>query len=428
MKKAEINPARLCGTLTAQPSKSVLHRAIVCAALAAGKSTIFPFVPSDDIRATIGAVKALGASVTEQDGTLVVDGTKTFLLTDRVINCAESGTTLRLLLPVAAAGALIVSFTGAGRLPQRPLGPYLDCLPPAGVHIDSAGGLPLTLSGALHPGEFRVPGNVSSQFISGLLLALPLLGGDSEILLTTPLESAAYVDLTIDVLRGFGVQVQRREAEDGVRFSVPGRQHYAPRDFTVEGDWSQAAFWLCANAIGSDVRCRGLLAETRQGDRAILKILQQFGAVVDIAPDGEAFVRHGSLRAAEVDASQVPDLVPVLAVVAAFSAGCSVIRGASRLRLKESDRLRALAEELRALGANIREEGDSLVFHGRPTLRGGVADGAHDHRIVMALAVAATRCKGPSLITGCESISKSYPGFFLDYNSLGGDARVVDMG
>lgn len=434
MKTAVITPARLRGGVPAQPSKSALHRALICAALARGRSRIAPVELSDDIEATVGAVTALGAIVEAQDDALVVDGTRTFLLPQKVANCNESGSTLRFLIPVAAAGGLELSFTGAGRLPSRPLDAYLDCLPKAGVRCsspatggNSAASLPLTISGNLQPGEFRIPGDISSQFITGLLLALPLVGGDSEIVVTTPLQSASYVDLTVDMMAQFGVEVEKVPEKGGARFRVPGRQQYRPRDCRVEGDWSQAAFWLSANALGSEISCPGLLRSSRQGDKAVLELLQGFGALVDF--EGAAsMVRGASLHGGDVDAAQVPDLVPALAVVAAFSAGHSVIRGAGRLRFKESDRLHAVCAGLQALGANVRETEDGLDIHGRPALPGGQVDGAGDHRIVMALAVAATRCRGPVVIKGCECISKSYPAFFEHYNKLGGDVRVVDMG
>lgn len=491
MKRAHIRGGRLTGAVTPPPSKSAAHRGIICAALARGVSRVAPFALSDDMRATIGAMRALGASVTEADGALLVDGTGTFSGVSGSIDCIESGSTLRFLIPVAAVCGASFTFTGRGRLPQRPIGPYLDCLPPAGVACETAGGLPLAIHGALRAGDFALPGNVSSQFITGLLLALPLLEGDSRIRLTSPLQSVGYVELTLDVLRAFGIEV--RAAENG--YDVPGGQHYRAHDFTVEGDWSQAAFWLAAGALGGPVTVRGLRADSVQGDRAILPLLRRFGARVEETTEGFTASR-APLRGIDIDASQIPDLVPILAVVAAFAQGDTVIHGAARLRIKESDRLHAIALGLRALGARIDEAPDGLTIHGplsaaelkaakpeaeqpgaaqsstaqpkttesetwkdgavrtdmaasdttRPdTARLDTApldaaqpdtahlDGANDHRIVMALAVAAAAagCENPRLsadIAGCEAINKSYPAFFEHFTQLGGKADVLDMG
>jgi 3-phosphoshikimate 1-carboxyvinyltransferase len=426
MSSVIITPAPLHGNVTPPPSKSAAHRGIICAALAKGQSIITPFEPSDDMTATIGAVKALGASVIQEGEKLIVDGTNTFRTISTEIDCLESGSTLRFLIPVAATSGKQVSFTGRGRLPRRPIGPYLDCLPPAGVLCDTLGGLPLTISGTLKPGIYTLPGDVSSQFITGLLLALPMLCGDSEIRLTTPLQSEGYISLTMDIMSRFRVQTSR----SGQTFFIKGNQSYVPCQFGVEGDWSQAAFWLAAGAVAANrldtINCLGLGPKSKQGDKAVCDILRSFGANVSCGDSVSA--RGGNLHCCNIDASQIPDLVPVLAVVAALSEGRTIIGNAARLRIKETDRLKTTAAGLRALGANITELADALVIDGVPELAGGTADGTGDHRIVMAMSVAALRCKNPVTINGCESIEKSYPKFFGHYNSLGGNANVINMG
>jgi len=417
MSRAVITPRILKGSITPPPSKSAAHRAIICAALAVGRTEIAPFVMSDDMKATIGAVEALGARVTVSENRITVDGSNTFRTIKPKIDCLESGSTLRFMIPVAAVSGSEITFTGKGRLPERPIGPYLECLPKAGVSCETEGGLPLKISGKLQSGEFSLPGNISSQFITGLLLALPLLPGDSVIKLTTPLESSGYVDLTIDVMERFGVEIECRNGS----YFVKGNQKYTACNFQTEADWSQAAFWIAAGALGADISCNGLNPDSKQGDKAMLDVMAKFGAKV--TPKG---ARSGILSGCEIDASQIPDLVPPIAAVAALSKGTTVIRGAQRLRIKESDRLECIAKGLNALGANVEVTADGLIIKGVDELRGGTADGCNDHRIVMALAIAAMRSRGQVIINGCECINKSYPDFFKDYNSLGGSAYVVN--
>lgn len=423
-----IEPRPLCGEVVPPPSKSDAHRALICAALCDGISTLSPIAPSQDIESTAGGLRALGAKAELlPDGRAVVNGGRRFAVRRAEIDCGESGSTLRFLIPVAAAGGVPSTFTGCGRLPQRPLGPYFNALPGAGVSLGAPGGginLPLTLSGRLRPGMFRLPGNVSSQFVTGLLFALPLLDGDSEIVLTTPTESAGYIDLTLRTLHGFGIAVQKTAQG----FFVRGGQHYAARDYAVERDWSQAAFWLAAGALGCKVRCGSLPADSGQGDRAILALLRSFGAAVSQENGGVSVdAPETGLHGTQIDARGVPDLVPVLAAVAAGARGETRILNAQRLRLKESDRLRAMAEGLYALGGHAEELPDGLVIHGTGRLRGGEADSFNDHRIAMALAVASLICDGPVTIHGSECVAKSYPDFFTVWNQLGGSANVVDV-
>ncbi|NLG92421.1 MAG: 3-phosphoshikimate 1-carboxyvinyltransferase [Clostridiales bacterium] len=409
MSDVRIEPSVLNGSILVPPSKSAAHRAVICSALAGG-GNLFPDGDrlSDDIRATVRAMKIL---LSETDGIPVQ------------VHCGESGSTLRFLIPVAAALGIPAVFTGEGRLPQRPIGVYLDCLPRHGVKCETTGGLPLTIHGKLTPGRFTLPGNVSSQFITGLLLALPLLDGDSEIRLSTPLESAGYVDMTVDILKDFGIKIET--AENGWR--VPGNQSYSARPYKVERDWSQAAFFLAAGTLGGKIRLEGLNPDSRQGDRAAETLFRSFGA--DIAWEGNQLtVTPKKRNGMEIDAAQIPDLVPVLAATAALCRGQTRIYNAQRLRIKESDRLAAMADGLTRLGGKVKETEDGLLIDGVETLHGGEVNGCNDHRIVMAFAIAALKADGCVTIHDAQSVRKSYPDFFEDYNRLGGKAHVVRMG
>ncbi len=422
MRDVKITPARLHGSVTVPPSKSAAHRAILCAALANGVSEIHNISLSDDMCATIGAIQAMGARVHYEKQILKIDTTGSWTESAR-IDCGESGSTLRFFIPIAAALGMNAEFTGRGRLPQRPIGVYLDCLPPHGIVCQTEGGLPLRISGQLTPGRFVLPGNISSQFITGLLLALPLLNGDSELLLSSPLESAAYVDMTIAIQREFGIQIE--PTKNG--WSIRGRQSYHPRTYTVEGDWSQAAFFLAAGALGGELSIQGLNRNSTQGDKAAEALFAQFGA--DIAWRGDILtVKSKSLCGMEIDAAQIPDLVPILAATAALCEGNTRIYHAERLRIKESDRLAAMTDGLTKLGANIQQTPDGLLITGVPRLHADCVQGYNDHRIVMALAIAALNADGEVQISDAQSIQKSYPQFFEDYNRLGGNADVVNLG
>lgn len=427
------------GDVTVPPSKSAAHRALLCAALSGGKSVVSPIDPSDDMAATLGAVRALGcaAQYDEKARAAFLDGSQLGRGSGGEIDCLESGSTLRFLIPLAAALGGTWRFTGRGRLPQRPLGVYEKLLPEHGVSFrpPKAGGaqLPLEISGKLLPGIFSLPGNISSQFVTGLLFALPLLEGDSEIVLTSPLESEGYVNLTLSILEDFGVTAQKTERG----WRVPGGQRYAARDYTVEGDWSQAAFFLSMAALdprGQEIRLHGLDPRSIQGDRACVERFQEFGLRTEWR-DGvlalwnpRAFEPFGGLRGCVIDASQIPDMVPSLSVCAALCRGETRIIRAERLRLKESDRLAAMEAAIQSLGGQAQAVEDGLVIQGVRALRGGTAEGQNDHRVVMALAAGALRSRGEVRVTDETSIRKTYPSFFEDFSRLGGSARVVDLG
>ncbi len=423
------------GDVTVPPSKSAAHRALLCAALSKGKSTVCNIDRSKDMEATLGAIRALGAAAAydREQKTVAIDASKLGCRDSGEIDCLESGSTLRFLIPIAAAIGGNWRFIGSGRLPQRPLGVYGALLPEHGVEFCSEGGLPLEISGKLTAGEYRLPGNVSSQFITGLLFALPLLDGDSRILLTSPLESKGYVELTIAVLKDFGIAVTEIEAG----WKVFGRQSYAVRNYAVEGDWSQAAFFLSMAALcptGSEVRLHGLDRNSVQGDRACVERFEDFGLQTEwrdgvlSAWNPHAGKPFGGLKGHDIDVSQIPDMVPALAVCGALSQGETQILNAGRLRLKESDRLAAMEEAINALGGQARTTADSLVLQGTPAFHGGRVQGRNDHRVVMSLAAAALRCQGEIAVTDEKSIQKSYPGFFEDFGKLGGNAHVVNLG
>lgn len=397
---AVVHPGLLRGSVRVPPSKSVAHRILIAAALADAPTEIELSALNEDILATIGCLRALGVRVEQTENGLRVQPLAAPLCAEPTLNCGESGSTLRFMLPVAAALGVACTFVGAGRLPERPNRILTDALNAHGACADREL-LPIRLSGRLRGGTYAVAGNVSSQYITGLLLALPLCAEDSEIVLTRALESASYVGITLETLSDFGIRVQ--ETPQGWR--VPGGQRYrSPGRVQVEGDWSAAAFWLAANALGSRVECEGLNAVSAQGDRAIVRMLNGLGS--------------------EIDVSDTPDLVPALAVAAAMHPGRTRVTGAARLRVKESDRLRAVADMLHALGGQVEERSDGLIIDGGRALTGGTVNGVNDHRIVMAAAVAATAAQGDVIITDAQAVAKSYPSFFEELRRLGGWCEV----
>jgi len=371
---------------------------------------------SDDIDATAACLTALGAEVSYNWG----EGFSVKPLKPRgqaILDCGESGSTLRFMLPICCALGVSAEFHMRGRLPSRPMSPLLEELTAHGCTFDGVGGSPLKTSGKLRGGEFNLPGNVTSQFISGLLFALPLLDCDSRINVAGRLESEPYIDMTLDALRVFGIKV---ESEDGYYVVRGGQKYRSPGTVHVEGDWSNAAFWLCAGAIGKGgMTCTGLNFSSKQGDMAILNLLKRFGAEVTCS-DNTVTVKPADLCGIRIDASDTPDLVPILSVVASVAHGETVIYNAERLRIKESDRLRTVTETLRALGADIAQTPDGLTINGKKALHGGTVSSFGDHRIAMTAAVASRVCEGPVIIDGAEAVDKSYPGFWEDFSALGG--------
>lgn len=400
MGSVKIKSSSLSGEVTAPPSKSAAHRALICSFLAGG-GTVAPIISSTDMQATVGVINALKNN-------------------DTVLDCIESGSTMRFMIPVAAALGRNVKFTGQGSLLGRTVEEYIKLLPLHGVDVQSSGTLPLTISGRLKNGSFDVSGDVSSQYVTGLLLALASLEGDSAVIMKTPLKSKPYVDMTVGVMSDYGVNV--RETDFG--YLIKGGQEFKKLDYTVEGDWSQAAFFLAAGALGGDVTVSGLDLHSHQGDKAVADVLSGFGANVTVGENGVRCT-PSRLHGAEIDAQDIPDLVPIIAVVAAYADGTTVIKNAQRLRYKESDRIKSVTTNLRAMGADVTETADGMVINGGKGLTGARLDSFNDHRIVMAFSVAALYAEGDTVIDGAESINKSYPSFFEDYNMLGGKADVV---
>ena len=384
-----ITPMPLSGTIAAIPSKSMAHRLYICAALADTPTEIACHGTSKDIQATRACLAAL-----ERGGPLP---------------CGESGSTLRFLLPVAAALGRETEFRMEGRLPQRPLSPLDEQLTAHGAVLTRPAPDVLHCAGQLTPGDYTLPGNVSSQYISGLLFALPLLNAPSTLTVTGQIESAPYIEMTLDALRQFGVDVR----VDHQTYFIPNGGYRSPGRAAVEGDWSNAAFWLCAGAIGRPVTVTGLNPASLQGDRAVLEMLRRFGANVD-----GTTVSPGPLRAIEIDAGPIPDLIPVLSVVAAAASGTTRVYHAERLRLKESDRIASVLQMLRGLGAAAEETADGLLIHGGKHLPGGTVDSCSDHRIAMAAAIGSVLCDAPVTVTGAEAVEKSYPGFWDDFRKL----------
>lgn len=422
MSDVKFSPFVPNGTVNVPPSKSDVHRAIICAAMANGVSRISPVAISNDIKATIGCIKALGADAVLENNVLTVDGTNMYKNKTALLDCGESGSTLRFFIPIAAVGNINATFVGKGKLPQRPIGIFTEALPKAGTVCKTEGGLPLEIKGQLKSGIFEIPGNVSSQFITGLLLALPILEGDSEIVLTSPLESVGYIAMTIRTMKQFGVNIQATEKG----WHIKGGQSYKTCNYTTDGDWSQAAFFMVLGAVSGKVTVKGVAKDSTQGDKKCAEILARFGAKVTQL-DNEVTVEKGKLKAITIDASQIPDLVPVLSVCAAFAEGTTKIINAERLRIKECDRLKATAELLNNLGGKVKELSSGLEITGVSSLKGGKVNGYNDHRIVMSAAVCAARSDEDITATFAMSINKSYPDFYIDYNSIGGKANVLDL-
>lgn len=432
MKALKITPHQLTGSIQVPPSKSVSHRAIISAALAKGASTIKNVLLSEDMMATCQALESLGAAITyHKEGdhrfSLRIDGTGTISLKKDQIDCNESGSTLRFLIPLLLLQDQAVTITGKGGLASRPLKPYYLIFEQKGItykQLEEGKNLPLVLDGQLGPGIYHLDGNVSSQFITGLMFALPLLAGDSQIWISGALESKPYIDITLAVLRDFGIEIKE---EGQQKYKIKGNQSYRARDYRVEGDFSQGAFWLVAGTIGQEINCLDLKLQSCQGDKAILEIIKKMGG--DISYEGgQVVARPAKTKGTTIDVSQCPDLVPILGVLASMSEGESrMIRG-ERLRFKESDRLATTADLINRLGGQARETPDGLVISGIEGFSGKPVESHSDHRIAMAAAIASIRTDGPFVLAGAEAVNKSYPHFWEDFKSLGGDSHELRMG
>lgn len=408
----KIKPSIISGVVNAPSSKSFAHRILISAFLSKEEIAVENVGKSVDATVTLNALKTLGARV-------VVCGDKTVIKMGKlpnekvVIDCKESGSSLRFLLPVVSALGVNAEFTGAKRLLERPIKELVDTLNANGADI-----VGLTVNGKLKSGVYTVDGSISSQYITGLLLALSCVDGESEIIISGTLVSQPYVDITLSVLSDFGVRFEKTEKG----YKIKGG--YAPKttNFFVEGDWSGASFTLALGAIGKQVTVKGLNVKSVQGDRKIIEILKNFGAEVTFN-DNQVTVKGGKLKAITVDMEDVPDLVQIVSVVASYASGKTTILGVDRLRLKESDRINAVIESLSAVGIKAEYNDNSIVIYGGNPL-GGTVDGGNDHRTVMSATVMASYAKGDSVVLGGQAINKSYPDFIRDYQKLGG---IIDV-
>lgn len=421
VRKAE----RLKGEVCASPSKAYTQRMLIAALLSPGTSKILGPLLSDDTEATLRAVRALGAKVKPSEACWTVEGAQPLRGAQTPINCGESGATLRFMIPIAALAPEPSVFVLGKSLEKRPIEPLLQSIKQLGVeanHQRLGGKAAIRVKGGgISGGKTTMRGDVSSQFISGLMFACPMAQVDTKVTLTTPLESKGYVKMTQEVLAEHGVNVSIPEEFDCIR--IPANQTYKPCSHRVTGDFSSAAFLLAAAAITrSDVTIQNLDYETVQGDKAVLTILKRMGVNGKVCPDSvEVEGTGGVLEAVDVDARNIPDLVPVCVVLACYAKGTSKIHDAHRLRYKESDRLMTLYLELKNMGARIAMDEDSLTVEGPCALHGAVIDPHHDHRIAMACAVAALGASGETRVQDAECVRKSYPRFFSDLRLLGVD-------
>lgn len=425
----KIEPSALTGEVQIPASKSMSHRSLIGAALAEGVSEIQSLQASADIQATLKAIEALGAEVSTVGDRLQIKGASRTGLAEQTSKaqpneercltfpCGESGSTLRFMIPVAMLWEGQKVFEGKGRLPERPLTEYLNNFDQLGLAYEYGGKLPLSTSAQLKAGHYTLKGNESSQYLTGLLMALPLLEGDSVIEVVGELESKDYVTLTLEVLAAHGIEVATENLQ---RFEIKGGQRYKTAAHKIEGDYSQAAFWVVAGLLGqSPLHCKGLRPESSQADKRLLEVVERMGGQLSFEGDS-LMVKPSNTNGTVIDASQCPDLMPALAVLASVSQGETRIVNGQRLRIKESDRIKSTVALLKSLGGKVEETTDGMRIWGQESLRGGTVDSFNDHRIVMAAAAASVKCQQPVTIRGAAAVGKSYPKFFKDFASLGG--------
>lgn len=413
----------LHGSVTPPPSKSQAHRLLICAALGKKACRIVCSSVNDDILATMRCLNALGAEITFSSGVFDVKPINT--IKGGTLNCGESGSTLRFLISVAAVLGADATFTGAGKLPQRPMSDLTNVLAEHGIEFKrhSPDELPLTCSGTLRGGRFVLPGNISSQYLTGLLFALPLANEDSTVEITGELTSASYIAMTIDALQTAGIAVERH----GNIFRVKGNQEYnMPQQVVVEGDWSSAAFWVVAGVVGKHpVTICGINCSSLQGDSAIIDHLRAMGAFIT-AEEGKVVATPSHLFGTELDCMDTPDLVPVLSVAAAVAQGTTTFLNVGRLRFKESDRLAAIKSMLGSAGIAAVVGEETLTVHGGEPEALRAVDSFGDHRIAMSAAVMSSVSQGETTITGTSCVAKSYPTFFDDFAMLGGQTETLE--
>lgn len=411
-------PTELKGQVKVPPSKSLSHRALICAALSHGESRITNLIYSEDINATISALETLGAKFEKHGSTMLVKGPRKLRLKSKTVDCNESGSTLRFMIPIFSLTGKEIHFTGKQSLIDRPQDIYQKLFKEDKNTFKKEENT-IVVKGSVKAREYKIKGDVSSQFFSGLLFSLPLLEEDSTIIVDGNLESKSYIDMTIEVLDSFGIII--KELENG--YFIRGSQSYDPSDYRVEGDYSQAAFYLVAGVISGYVSVDDLSQESSQGDKEIIDIIKAMKGKIVFAENG--FITEKShTTSTTIDLSNCPDLGPIVSLLASLSKGTTHIINAGRLRIKESDRIESTVQTLKALGANITSTEDEIIITGRKSLHGDVTlDSYNDHRIAMMLAIAATRCEKPITIERANAVNKSYPHFFEDYRHIGGKIK-----
>lgn len=421
--KVRIKPSSVSGVVKIPPSKSMSHRAIICAALAKGTSKISNIAYSEDVLTTIEGMKKLGADIVCHDNFVIINGVSDMSkITDTTINCNESGSTLRFFVPIFSLTGKKVKFLGKNRLLIRPQEIYREMFETRGLHFAQTTE-ELDIEGVLPAGKYQLSGDVSSQFISGLLFALPMLDGDSEIHITEPYESRSYVDLTLQMLEEFGVKISYSDPNTLV---IKGNQKYTAKDHTVEGDFSQFGFYGALGAINGTIDCIGLRHDSLQGDKEMVEILKNAGVKIEEIENGYR-IHKSDVKASKINLENCPDLGPILTVLCANADGESTIFNAARLRIKESDRILAMETELRKFGVEISSTNDTITIKGQSDFSSNSELSGHkDHRIVMALAVLSTISQNEQLINQAEFIKKSYPHFFEDFGNLGTKVDKID--
>lgn len=407
-------PTSLKGTLEVPTSKSLTHRALIAAALAKGTSVIDNVLFSADILATIEALKQIGAKL-EVDGDQVkVTGVKHLKTPNKAVYCNESGSTLRFLIPILALTDDEVIFTGEPSLLSRPQTVYQTLAKQDDITFEHTPDK-IVVNGSFKGNRYTINGSISSQFFTGLMFALPLIKKDTYLIIDGKLESKSYIDLTIDILSQFNIDIQ--ELENG--YFIEGNQTYKPTDYTVEGDFSQASFFLVGAVLNGSLKIDNLSHESLQGDREIIDVIKQMKGQIIYTENGY-IANKSDTYGSTIDISNCPDLGPIIALLGCFSKGTTKITGASRLRLKESDRIESTVTTLQTLGATIKTDGHDIIIYGKKQLDGGEVDSFNDHRIAMMAAIAALRSKNPVIINRANAVNKSYPHFFKDYQKVGG--------
>jgi len=409
----ELNYSKVEGTVKVPPSKSYAHRALIALSLSKGKGTIRHVDLSSDIMATLKCLEDLGVDFFVDNEDIMLDATSFGHRRDRVLKPEESGSTLRFFIPITLLFDEVYTFRGSTNLLKRPLAVYEELFQDLDIMMFKDSLESIVIKGKLEPGDFSMRGDVSSQFISGMLMVLPLLTGDSTLTVTEEFQSESYVNMTVKVMRDFGIEIHR----ENDTYFVPGNQEYLVRDYEVEGDYSQAAYFLAAGAIAGHTRVVGLNHASTQGDQEIVTLLEKMGVQISTIDNGYE-VNKSEISSVDVDVSDIPDLTPILGVLLSLAKGTGRLMKVDRLRYKESDRVKTTIDLINHLGGDAKEEGSDIIITGKESLSGGSVYGHNDHRIVMAAAIASLGCQKPVIIDGYEAVKKSYPDFFRDFEDI----------